>query len=208
MRDFGDSDRDIVLKTTESYSRMADKFAEATISFDKYPGLDAELRDFIRSAPPGVVLDIGCGSGRDAQFARSLGRRVVAGDISHEMLRRVGSRGSLNECLVCSDVTLLPFKREVFAAIIASGVLLHLPGGLCLTALKSMRRVLGVDGRAIISMKSGSGAGWRSTEEFPESRWFVYYPPTEFVGMCRVAGFSEIEMYTPDRKDWFVVEAR
>jgi hypothetical protein len=91
--------------------------------------------------------------------------------------------------------------------VIASGVLLHLPKELCIAGLREIERVLIPEGRAAISMKRGQGQGWRSTEEFPLERWFAYYTPQKFAGLCEQAGLSISSVDITDREDWFVVHA-
>jgi tRNA (uracil-5-)-methyltransferase TRM9 len=199
-------DRSIISRTADAYSCLADEFISATSSYLRYPGLDAELREFAVGLPEGAVLDVGCGSGRDSLFLKSLGRQLVASDISSAMLRRLrptALRGSLVSC----EVTHLAFGDNSFAGVIASGVLLHVPRDSCLAALREIERVLIPDGSAAISMKRGQGEGWRSTEEFPLERWFSYYMPSEFAGLCEKAGLSIGNVAITERRDWFVVIA-
>jgi tRNA (uracil-5-)-methyltransferase TRM9 len=199
-------DRSAISRTADAYSRRADEFISATSSYLRYPGLDAELREFAVCLPEGAVLDVGCGSGRDSLFLKSLGRQLVASDISSAMLRRLRTT-ALRKNLVSCDATRLAFGDNSFAGVIASGVLLHLPRGLCGGALREIERVLIPDGSAAISMKLGQGEGWRSTEEFPLERWFSYYMPSEFAGLCEEAGLSVGSVLITERRDWFVVTA-
>ena len=74
----------------------------------------------IRSTrPSGTVLDIGCGTGRQAILLAELGCRVVATDISMGMLlearRRLHARGLDDRVeLVQASADALPFRPEVF----------------------------------------------------------------------------------------------
>jgi tRNA (uracil-5-)-methyltransferase TRM9 len=196
----------VVDRTADSYSCLADKFIQATKSYRRYPGLKGELRDFVAGLPDGRVLDVGCGSGRDSLFVRSLKRRLIASDISLAMLGHL-RKTELHGSLVCCDITQLPFTDNSFAGVIASGVLLHLPRELCISGLCEIRRVLIPNGYTALSMKYGGGEGWRTTDEFPLKRWFSYYTPAEFARICEAAGLSVVDVAVIDRKDWFVVHA-
>jgi tRNA (uracil-5-)-methyltransferase TRM9 len=198
--------RSIISLTAAAYSSLADEFIRATSSYQCYPGLDTELRGFVEKLPDGIVLDIGCGSGRDSRLMKRLGRQTIASDISATMLDKLGQT-DLRGSLVCCDVTRTGFADNSFAGVIASGVLLHLPKELCTSALREIERVLLPAGRAAISMKHGQGQGWRSTDGFPLKRWFNYYTPQEFAGLCEIVGLSVSRVDIIDREDWFVVHA-
>jgi hypothetical protein len=78
----------VVELTRRWYDAEAVGYVERTASYDQFPGLDAELVEFLRSLPDdgGPVLDLGCGGGRDTEFLprprartgrRGLPRRTV-----------------------------------------------------------------------------------------------------------------------------------
>jgi SAM-dependent methyltransferase len=133
LRDLSDqdsSDRHAVRVTIESYSQLATSYVSATRDFTQYPGLDAEIRNFVSRLPTGVVVDVGSGSGRDAAFSAGLGRRVVAIDPSYAMLHTL-TASEPRVAMLCGDVFALPVRSHSFAGAIVSGVLLHLPRKLC-----------------------------------------------------------------------------
>jgi hypothetical protein len=45
---------------------LAATYAAATRDFSRYPGLEAEIREFVASLGDGIIADIGSGSGRNA----------------------------------------------------------------------------------------------------------------------------------------------
>lgn len=87
------------------------------------PGLAAhtseEIFQFFR--PSGLLLDLGCGSGRHTAYLSKNGLRVVAFDISIAQLKRVkqGER-------VCGDANRLPFQAASFDSVLCSELLEHL----------------------------------------------------------------------------------
>jgi ubiquinone/menaquinone biosynthesis C-methylase UbiE len=186
-----------------AYTNAAATYVSATRSFDRYPGLEAELIEFARSLEPGPVLDVGCGSDRDGSLLRRLGKTVVWADASEGIL--LASLGEIAGNALCCDVTALPLRTGAFAGVVASGVLLHLPKDECPLALSEIARVLSPSGRAVVSMKHGEGEGWRITPDFPVRRWFAYYQPEAFAELCRNAGFRVQQAYVSGRRDWFTI---
>jgi ubiquinone/menaquinone biosynthesis C-methylase UbiE len=200
------SEEHAVKVTVDSYSRFSADYSVATRDFIRYPGLEAEIREFVASLGDGIIADIGSGSGRDATFVASLGYRVVAIDSSYA-LQHTLTASEVKVGMLCGDVLTLPVRSNTFAGAIVSGVLLHLPRRLCPQALAEIRRVLGVGGQVLISMKHGHGEGWRTTDEFPLPRWFTYYDPTEFALMCGDVGLSIRRSWVSDRENWFTLVA-
>jgi tRNA (uracil-5-)-methyltransferase TRM9 len=196
---------EIAQATRAAYSAHAELYSSQTRGFARYPGLEGELRDALSALPAGRVLDVGCGSGRDAELAERLGRQVVAADASFELLMRLP--GLLKMRTVCCDVIRLPFRGRCFVGVIASGILLHLPKHSCQGALVEIARVLVPRGSAIISMKRGVGEGWRQSGDFPVPRWFAYYMPGEFADLCEGVGLVVSDLKVSHRKDWFTVYA-
>jgi SAM-dependent methyltransferase len=182
------SEEHAVKVTVGSYSRFAADYSVATRDFTRYPGLEAEIHEFVTSLSDGIIADIGSGSGRDATFVASLGYRVVAIDSSYALLHTL-TASEVRVGMLCGDALTLPVRGNAFAGAIVSGVLLHLPRRLCPQALAEIRRVLG------------------AADEFPLPRWFTYYDPTEFALMCRDVGLSIRRSWVSDRENWFTLVA-
>jgi demethylmenaquinone methyltransferase/2-methoxy-6-polyprenyl-1,4-benzoquinol methylase len=72
---------------------------------------DDPLPRLVDARPASRVLDVGGGTGRNAQALQRTGARVVVCDISLGMLRRASARGLPS---VLADVTHLPFAAGVF----------------------------------------------------------------------------------------------
>src|SRR5262245_28211984 len=93
-------------------------------------------------APPGLILDAGCGFGRNAVALAARGLSLVCLDCDHNRLKdlaRLGpsklkeagpSSGTLYP--VCADVKFWPFPRNCFSAIIC----VHIVGDALLEACR------------------------------------------------------------------------
>lgn len=102
---------------------------------DSITGTDISRKRFLKSTglEPSdlknkLVLDVGCGAGRFAEIALSLGARVIALDYSTAVdacKENLGSNQNLQ--IVQGDVYRLPFPPESFDIIYCLGVLQHTP---------------------------------------------------------------------------------
>jgi len=113
----------------------------------------ARLREIVAGLeiePEAVVLDVGCGTGvLFPILLERVGRkgRVVALDISGEMLRQAQAKGYPVEC-VQGDAQGLPLRDGVFDWVICNAVFPHFPNKL--RALQEIGRVLKEGGRLVI----------------------------------------------------------
>jgi SAM-dependent methyltransferase len=87
--------------------------------------LDTEKQvNFVKNnlSSSGLVLDLGCGSGRHAIQLGKAGYETVGLDVSPRLLRiaKLNSiKANLNLTLVRADMSFLPFRTKVFSAIIS-----------------------------------------------------------------------------------------
>ena len=102
---------------------------------DSYSGVDVSRKRFLESTgvhpdelKGKLVLDVGCGAGRFAEVALSLGARLIALDYSTAVDACYANLGSNpNLSVVQGDVYQLPFPLEHFDFVYCLGVLQHTP---------------------------------------------------------------------------------
>jgi len=110
----------------------------------------AAIRRAIRYAnslgtPIRFALDVPCGTGRVFQLLSQEGIKFVGSDISHAMLLEASRKpkphidGLIG--LVMCDAERLPFKDEVFDAVICIRFMFHVPREIQLRILSEMKRV-------------------------------------------------------------------
>ncbi len=73
-----------------------------------------------------LVLDLGCGGGRNATFLAGRGHRVVGIDLSPRLLSRAAAKVGTGS-LALGDLVALPFRDGAFDAVHAVAVLHHIP---------------------------------------------------------------------------------
>ena len=149
-------------KTIDYYNINAKQFAETT-AFVKFHNMQ---RKFLEKLPKGsVILDFGCGSGRDTKYFMEQGYRVEAID------------GSVELCRLASEYTGIEVKHMYFQelsvldkydGIWACSSILHLPVGELEDVLKNMEAALKENGIIYTSFKYGTFSGERGGRFFSD----------------------------------------
>src|SRR5512142_2790989 len=129
-----------------AYDQIAGRFAERNAEMLPYLIEEAErLLDALRALRRAdraarLIMDLGCGAGRDAAWLEDHGARVIGADLSIGMLSEARKRVHGPLCQL--DMRFLPCPAEVFAAVWCQAALLHLPKSSAPAALAEVRRVL------------------------------------------------------------------
>ena len=183
----------------------------------------------------GVLLDLGCGTGRNTIYFASKGLKVISVDISLKMLKiareEVKRKLPWSQVeLVQAEVTKLPFKENIFDFIVAVAVIHHIPyREMRIKMLKEARRVLKKNG--IIYVTAWSLANIRRIlralkgkilnpfkVEFGDTyiawhtrgktyqRYYHLYTLKELKEDLRRAGFRIVEAYKEFRRKLFFYE--
>ncbi len=170
--------------TRETYDRTAKRYAE------RHPGIwDLEYKIMRSLVPEGsLILDAGCGPGRDTKYFLSVGYNVMGVDYSAGMLEEARKRVP-NGNFQKMNILELGFDREHFDAIWACASLLHIKKEDMKKALREFYRVLKQNGVIFISVKEGNDTEIKS---YPDGskRFFAYYKENEIRGILTENRFS------------------
>jgi ubiquinone/menaquinone biosynthesis C-methylase UbiE len=126
--------------------------------------LDREvLDDFARrmTRRGGPVLEVGCGPAQVSQYLANKSLRVVATDLSPEMLRVARQRTGIT-CLACADMRSLPFGVGSFAGIVAFYSIHHLPRTALRSVLAEINRILEPGGTLVVATHLGESEAYTS----------------------------------------------
>jgi SAM-dependent methyltransferase len=185
-----DSDADLTEisgRTILHYERSAAAFWEGTRDHDVTQNYEAFLRH-IEGAPPFVLLDLGCGPGRDLRHFRSLGHRPVGLDGSPafvEMARKNAGCEVLHQ-----DFLRLDLPAERFDGVFANASLFHVPARELPRVLGELRRALKPRGVLFSSNPRGDGhEGWSG------ERYGCFHDLDAWRALLVAAGFGELEHY-------------
>ena len=154
--------------TLEYYQSNAKKFFDETVSIDL---TDLYLPFLERLPETGMILDAGCGSGRDTRFFLRQGFEVVAFDNSPEMVK-LASDFTGQDCLLLSfdDIR---FENR-FDGVWACASLLHVPRRNMITVLNRLCTALKHGGILYTSFKYGHD------EVFKNGRLFSNFDEASF----------------------------
>lgn len=177
--------------TKESY----DEHAQAYDSFTQiFRGkLKKWIDEFVRECRKGKVLDVGCGSGRDARYLINKGFQVVGVDVSEKLIE-IARKKATGATFFVMDFEDMAFPEKHFAGIWANASLFHVPKARLLSILKKLRTFLIDNGLLFVNFRIGEGEQLVKEKRGEEmERFIAFYQPRELEFLLRNAGFHGIE---------------
>jgi ubiquinone/menaquinone biosynthesis C-methylase UbiE len=181
--------------TRASYDQIAARYAKVNAAMP--PELaDAAARFLELIGREALVLDLGCGAGRDVAWLAARGAQVVGCDISQGMLAQ--ARAVACSPLQQMDMRRLGYPSDRFKGIWCCASLLHLPKNEALLALSEVRRVLVPGGVLFLSVQEGTGEGWERCSYAPVERWFARCSQHDMVDLMTQSGLSVIETWATE----------
>ena len=184
--------------TIKWYNENAQKFADA---IEKYTDSD-QIIPFSQLLPPhALILDAGCGTGRDTSLLKGHGFVPVGLDLSIGMLTLARQKYPGIE-FIEGNLLHLPFEASTFDGVWAHASLLHLKdAATVIRAIKEFNRVLKKDGILHIFLRAKNGN--RKDTKIPSiqsgfKRWFQKYTKPQVLAMLEKASLANIftEQYT------------
>lgn len=169
-------------ETIEYYNRNAESFVSGTINADMH-----EIRDrFLKHVKPGgMILDAGCGSGRDSLAFMGAGYQVEAFDASPEICRLASETlGFTVECKRFEELT----GESRYDGIWACASLLHVREKDLPDVMHRLAKLLKPNGILYASFKEGT------TERVKDGRFFHDMTEQSCYGLFSEAGLEVLEV--------------
>jgi SAM-dependent methyltransferase len=166
-------------RTIQSYTETVREYDER-VSARPPRYVAGPLRRMMTYVPPGgLVLEVGSGTGRDADFIESLGGTVRRTDATQAFLDLQAERGKHGERLNLLTDTL----GGPYDAILAICVLIHIERAATDRVLRKVRKALRPGGAFLVAVWEGSGQ--------TDGRYHMtYWSPTAFARRLTAAGLT------------------
>ena len=150
-----------ILMTIEYYNQNAQSFVDSTL----YVDMQTLYKPFVSLLPQNaLILDAGCGSGRDSKAFLDMGFQVEAMDASKEMVKHATSYTGLKvQNKTFQDI----HEQEKYDAIWTCASLLHVPQSELTTVISKLSDALKSNGIWYLSFKYGN------TERVKDGRTFT-----------------------------------
>ena len=149
-------------KTLEYYNNNTQQFIADTLDIE-FSGIQDLFLD--KMQPDALVLDFGCGSGRDSRYFLKKGYRVEACDGSEEMVGVAARNTGLPvKQLLFSELD----ENERYDGIFACASILHVPSAELPDIIGKMKRAVKKNGILYVSFKYGTFEGVRNGRYFTD----------------------------------------
>ena len=149
-------------KTLTYYNTNAHRFTSDTLNVEF-----SNIQDsFLAQLPPGaLILDFGCGSGRDSRYFLQKGYRVEACDGSEEMVKAATRNAGIPvKKMLFSELN----EENRYDGLFACASILHVPSKELPDILTRMKRAVKPGGILYISFKYGTFEGIRNGRYFTD----------------------------------------
>jgi ubiquinone/menaquinone biosynthesis C-methylase UbiE len=200
---------DLVELTINSY----DEYAEEYSRFHFKESFENRLETFIKFLPDKkLVLDVGCGCGRDTRYLIERGINTIGIDLSKGIIEQA-RRFVPKATFIQMDMRKLEFEELSLSGILAMASVFHIPKRQMPDLLTDFRRILKNDGLIYICVMAGSGEKMVEKSIAVSAmgpRFFAFYDMEELSNLLDQAGFkivnSFVDVYLD--VDWLNIYAR
>jgi ubiquinone/menaquinone biosynthesis C-methylase UbiE len=202
-------DVDIVKLTVNSYSEHAEEYSR----FHFKESFENRLELFIKFLPyKKLVLDAGCGCGRDTKYLIEHGINTIGIDLSYGIIEQARIHVPKAK-FIQMDMRKLEFEESSFSGIFAMASVFHIPKEQMPDLLIEFRRVLKNDGLLYICVMKGSSEKMVEKSAAVDKmgpRFFAFYDKEELSNLLDQAGFKTIYTFIDKylKVDWLNIYAR
>jgi SAM-dependent methyltransferase len=182
----GDARPDPVLASVGAYSAGVDEYEAVHAS--KFADIVAR---FAESLPrPSLILDVGCGPGRDLERFTVHGHVARGVELNPEFAVRARRHAPTTHCDL-RDVA-AHYPSGFFDGIWASASLVHLPTADMHQVLGQLGVLLRPGGKLFVSVRSSGETGW--LDEPDGRRWYRVWAADALADAVTAAGFTVDEL--------------
>ena len=195
-------------QTIAAYNKTAEKYIQTSpqkVSAQLGSWIDKNLSNLDKSAK---ILEIGSGSGKDADYIESRGYTIQLTDASQGFVDYLRAKGKTARLLnaITDDLGL------GYDMVFADAVFVHFTQSETDLVIKKIYKSLNQSGRLAFSLKAGSDEE-TTNRKINETRYFRYWQPADIKEVLKIVGFASIEIQVIDdyrgkaRPDWLLIIA-
>jgi len=183
--------------TIDSYDQTVDEYIKNVD--DLHP--EKESKKFLSYlGKDSLILDLGCGYGRDARIFADKGIKVIGIDLSKKMIDAASNRVKNAEFHVM-DIRKLKFDDKQFDGVWASASFLHILKKDILKGLQEVHRVLKDKGIFYISLKQGEGEILKPDKRYGDvQKFWSFFQKKEIENEIKKSGFDIVESYVEEQE--------
>lgn len=185
--------------TKKSYQATAKKYAAKVENLAPMQSIEK----FVKHLPSRAkVLDIGCGSGRDAKIFSEKGLYVTGIDLCPDLIN-IAKKNAPHAAFIEMDMEDITLPNNWFDGAYASSSLPHISKDAILTVFKNIHAVLKAGGYFYFNLKKGTGFGLEKDIRYEEDieKFWAYYEEEEIKSLIQKAQFELIEIGQTEKKD-------
>lgn len=194
--------------TIDWYNQNAEKYAKATATTASLDQIEAFTNLL---SPKAIILDAGCGAGRDTHILSQKGFIVTGLDISSGLLA-VARKTYPTLTFVEGNMLKIPFPDEHFDGVWSHASLVHMETTeAVIRAFKEYYRVLKQNGILHVLVKAQTGkqkTAVVSDSRSNHERFFQYFTKEELMLLLKQTGFQIISIDQQKETDKGTVRAR
>jgi len=168
------------------YAHAPHAYHTQTFPLDPGPFLEPLTR---RVPAPALVLDVGCGSGRDLLWLKQRGYDVLGLERSPGLAELARAHAGCE--VLCEDCDVFDFTTLSVDAVILIGALVHVPRDRFPASLARILQALKLGGHVLLTMKQGEG-----TSAAKDGRVFVLWRDQELRGIFADLGLAVVDAFT------------
>jgi cyclopropane fatty-acyl-phospholipid synthase-like methyltransferase len=195
-------------KTVEAYDKNPQFYAE---KFDSY-GIRIEDVDralLLNESGSDMILELGCGSGRDAQYIISrVGKENYFGTDASEGLIKLCREKIPEGMFQVKDMREVSYETETFGAIFSFASMLHVNREEMTQIIEKCHKWLKTGGILYISTKYGEYRE-ENIKKFGEDKYYYFYTPEDIEKLCPYKFFVVYKNVQDIRgQSWFEIALR
>lgn len=155
----------------------------------------ASIEKFISLLKPHAkIIDIGCGSGRDAKLFADAGADVVGIDFCANLIAIAKAHAPTADFQLM-DIEAINLPEATFDGAWAACSLGHIPKNKFLNVLQQIHALLKQQGYFYLALKQGSGEGLEHDKRYDGSpqKFWSFYQENELKNYLETAGFNILD---------------